>query len=137
MTICPERSRRVPAALCTASPPTDGDGEVATRPSAPALRAMADESDAAVLVASDRWFVSGGARVSMAGVIRDTRAVSAEGADTCHSGTASAVTGTSAAAAIAHVQRKWRAEADARRIPIVNTHARVRTRLARRQKPRN
>src|SRR5688572_7555036 len=135
MTTCPDRSRRVPAALLTASPSTDADAELAARASA--LRAMADESDAGVFVASARGGVASGSGVSIAGAIRETRAVSAEGADTRHSGTASAVTGTRAAAAIAHVQRKWRAEADARRMAMVSTHARARTRLARTQKPSN
>src|SRR5687768_9592003 len=105
----------------------DGDASVVSR-----------ASDAGALAASVGGLVSCGAGVSVAaGAIRDARAVRAEGAGTRQSGTTRAATGTSAAAAIAHVQRKWRAEADARRMATVSTHATARTRLARTQKPSN
>src|SRR5687767_6832421 len=110
----------------------------ATRGDAGGADVVARSSAAAGLTISTRVTVVDGTGVSTAGgASRDKRGVSAEGTGTRQFGIARSVTGTSAAAAMAHVQRKWRAEADARRIAIDNTHARLRTTLARRQKPKS
>src|SRR5687767_274439 len=115
----------IPAALSVADRVVDGAAAVTPRGSG---------ADGCAVSASGAPVCGAGA---MAGASRDDKPASADGAGTRQSGRTKAVSGTSAAAAIALVQTKWRAEADARRITMVSTHARPRTTVARRQKPKN
>src|SRR5687767_4540670 len=91
---CPERSRRVPVALSRGVRVADDEAADIGAP-----------ASAGGLAASAWGAVACAAGVSMVPVaIRDVKVVSAEGIGTRQSGTTRAVTGTSAAAAIAHVQ---------------------------------